>query len=216
MDKLIRVIVADDHQLFRDGLKMLLETTPDTELVGEASSGEAVVAQAGELKPDVILMDLQMPGVNGIDATQRITQDEPGINILILTMFDDDQSVFAAMKAGARGYVLKGVKHDEMLRAIRAVASGEAIFSPGIAQRMMSFFASVRPADTSRSFPDLTVREREVLDLLARDYTNAEIADELVITPKTVRNHVSNILSKLQVADRREAGTLARDAGMGA
>jgi DNA-binding NarL/FixJ family response regulator len=213
---MIQTIIADDHQLFRDGLKALLDSTPDTEVIGEASSGEGAIALANKLSPDVILMDLQMPGVNGIEATQRITMDNPQINILILTMFDDDQSVFAALRAGARGYVLKGVKHDEMLRAVRAAASGEAIFSPGIAQRMMSFFANVRPADSSRAFPDLTVREREILDLLARDYSNADIAGELVISPKTVRNHVSNILNKLQVADRREAGSVARDAGLGA
>ncbi|MFN2189916.1 MAG: response regulator [Candidatus Promineifilaceae bacterium] len=211
----IKTLVADDHQLFRDGIKALLQSAPDTELVGEASSGEEVISLAARLKPDVILMDLQMPGVNGIEATQRIIERNPNINILILTMFDDDQSVFAAIRAGARGYVLKGVKHDEMLRAIRAVASGEAIFSPDIAQRMMSFFANVRPAEASKAFPELTLREREILELLARDYSNAEIAAELVISPKTVRNHVSNILGKLQVADRREAGTIARDAGFG-
>lgn len=212
---MIHTIVADDHQLFRDGLKALLESTPDTDVVGEASSGEEAVLLASRLKPDVILMDLQMPGVNGIEATQRIVSENPAINILILTMFDDDQSVFAALRAGARGYILKGVKHDEMLRAVRAVASGEAIFSPDIAQRMMTFFAEVQPVDSSRAFPDLKIREREVLDLLARDYKNADIADELIISPKTVRNHVSNILSKLQVADRREAGSIARDAGLG-
>jgi len=212
----IQTLVADDHQLFRDGIKALLQSTPDTDVVGEASSGEEAILQAAKLKPDVILMDLQMPGINGIEATQRIVERDPSINILILTMFDDDQSVFAALRAGARGYVLKGVKHDEMLRAIRAVASGEAIFSPGIAKRMMTFFDNVRPADSSKAFPDLTVREREVLGLLARDYSNADIAGELFISPKTVRNHVSNILSKMQVADRREAGSLARDAGLGA
>jgi DNA-binding NarL/FixJ family response regulator len=211
----IRILIADDHQLFRDGVKALLRSAPDTELVGEATTGEEAVGQAAEVQPDLVLMDVQMPDFNGIEATRQIIEADGQVKILMLTMFDDDQSIFAAMRAGARGYVLKGAKHDEMLRAIRAVASGEAIFSPGIAERMIAFFQNMRPEKKSGAFPELTEREREVLVLIAQDYKNADIAAELVISPKTARNHVSNILSKLQVADRAEAAERAREAGLG-
>lgn len=212
---MIRIVIADDHQIFRDGLKGLLEAASDTEVVGEAETGAEAVELADEQRPDLILMDLQMPDVNGIEATRRIMSAHSDINILMLTMFDDDHSVFAAMRAGARGYVLKGAKREKMLRAVRAVAGGEAIFSPGIAARMIDFFAPDRSATSAQPFPELTDREREVLALLARDYKNADIARELVIAPKTARNYVSNILSKLQAADRIEAGQRARDAGLG-
>jgi DNA-binding NarL/FixJ family response regulator len=211
----IRILIADDHQLFRDGVKALLRSAPDTELVGEATTGDEAVGLAAEVQPDLLLMDVQMPDLNGIDATRRIVETDGQVKILMLTMFDDDQSVFAAMRAGARGYVLKGAKHDEMLRAIRAVASGEAIFSPGIAERMIAFFQNMRPEKKSEAFPELTEREREVLALIAQEYKNADIAAELVISPKTARNHVSNILSKLQVAGRAEAAERAREAGLG-
>jgi DNA-binding NarL/FixJ family response regulator len=215
MDK-IRILIADDHPLFRDGLKVLLAASDDLELSAEAESGEAAVRLASEHKPDLILMDVNMPGINGIEATRQIIAALPGANILMLTMFDDDHSVFAAIRAGARGYILKGAKRDEMLRAIQAAASGEAIFSPAIAARMMDFFANFRPAQLpENAFPELTEREREILTLLARDYKNAEIAEELVLSPKTVRNHVSNILNKLQLADRTEAARRARNAGLG-
>jgi DNA-binding NarL/FixJ family response regulator len=189
--------------------------SPDTEIVGEATTGEEAVRLAAEVQPDLILMDVQMPELNGIEATRRIVEADGQVKILMLTMFDDDQSIFAAMRVGARGYVLKGAKHDEMLRAIRAVASGEAIFSPGVAERMIAFFHNMRPEKKSGAFPELTEREREVLALIAQDYKNAEIAAELVISPKTARNHVSNILSKLQVADRAEAAERGRQAGLG-
>lgn len=215
MTEKIRILIADDHQLFRDGVKALLRSAPDTEIVGEATTGEEAVSLAAEARPDLILMDVQMPDLNGIEATRRIVETDRQIRILMLTMFDDDQSIFAAMRAGARGYVLKGAKHDEMLRAIRAVASGEAIFSPGIAERMITFFHTMRPEVKSEAFPELTEREREVLALIAQDYKNADIAAELVISPKTARNHVSNILNKLQVADRAEAAERAREAGLG-
>jgi DNA-binding NarL/FixJ family response regulator len=211
----MRILIADDHQIFRDGLRALLGSIPEAELVDEATTGQEAVEIAGRLEPDVVLMDVQMPGMNGIEATRRIVQAQPHINVLMLTMFEDDHSVFAAMRAGARGYVLKGVKHAEMLRAIEAVASGEAIFSPSIAARMMSYFTGARTVRPSQSFPELSEREREVLNLLAQEYKNAEIAAELVISSKTVRNHVSTILGKLQVADREEAAAKARDAGMG-
>ncbi len=215
MEEIKRILIADDHQLFRDGLKALLESTPDAQIVGEATNGEEATRLAAELRPDIILMDLQMPEMNGIEATRHIVRADPDVKVLMLTMFEDDHSVFAAMRAGARGYVLKGAKHDEMLRAIQAVASGEAIFSPGIAGRMMDFVTNLRPSAPSQAFPELSEREREVLALIAQEYRNADIADKLVISPKTARNHVSNILSKLQVADRAEAAARARDAGLG-
>jgi DNA-binding NarL/FixJ family response regulator len=211
----MRILIADDHQIFRDGLNALLLSIPEAEIVGEATTGEEAIDLAEKFKPDIVLMDVQMPGMNGIEATRQIAQRLPDIKVLMLTMFEDDHSVFAAMRAGARGYILKGVKHAEMLRAIEAVDSGEAIFSPSIASRMMSFFTNLRPSQPSQAFPELSDREREVLDLIARDFKNAEIAASLVISPKTVRNHVSSILSKLQVADRVEAAARARDAGMG-
>jgi DNA-binding NarL/FixJ family response regulator len=159
-------------------------------------------------------MDLNMPGINGIEATRRILATNPHIHILVLTMFDDDDSVFAAMRAGARGYLLKGAEGDETVRAIYAVSSGEAIFSPSIARRLMQYFGAPRPTAPPQAFPDLTEREREILTLMAQGYTNMAIAEQLVLSPKTVRNHVSNIFSKLQVADRVEAIIRARDAGL--
>ena len=211
----LRVLIADDHLLFRDGLRVLLASAPDTELVGEAATGEEATALADSLQPDVVLMDLQMPGLNGVEATRRIVQQSPHIRVLVVTMFEDDSSVLAAMRAGARGYLLKGATHAEMARAIRAVGEGEAIFSPAIAARLMEFFASVRPAAMPQVFPELSDREREILDLIARGHKNPEIAARLVLSPKTVRNHVTNILSKLQVADRAEAIIRAREAGLG-
>jgi DNA-binding NarL/FixJ family response regulator len=215
MDDPIRILIADDHQIFRDGLKMLLETEPGFQLVGEAETGIEAVRLASELKPDVILMDLQMPGTDGIEAVRQIMADRPEIKILMLTMFDDDHSVFAAMRAGARGYVLKGMRRNEMLRAIWSISEGEAIFSPGIASRMIDFFSKLQPPSAAGLFPELTVREREVLALLARDYKNSDIAQELVLSVKTVRNHVSSILTKLQASSRAEAARRARDAGLG-
>lgn len=209
-----QILIADDHQIFRDGMKMLLETTADARVVGEAETGTEAVQMAAKLKPDVILMDLQMPELDGIEATRQIISIQPESKILILTMFDDDQSVFAAMRAGARGYILKGVKRNMMLRAIYAVAGGEAIFSPSIAARMMDYFIQLKPPANPNLFPELSEREREILTLLARDYKNSEIAEELVISPKTVRNHVSNILSKLQAGSRTEAARQAREAGI--
>ncbi len=214
MDRL-RILIADDHLLFRDGLRALLATAADTELVGEAATGEEAGTLAAELQPDVVVMDLQMPNVNGIEATRRIVQASPHVGVLVVTMFEDDWSVFAAMRAGARGYLLKGAKYDEMLRAIRAVGGGEAIFSPAIAVRLMDYFANIRPATLPQVFPELSNREREVLALIAQGQRNDDIATQLFLSPKTVRNHVSNILSKLQVADRAQAIIRAREAGLG-
>jgi DNA-binding NarL/FixJ family response regulator len=210
----IRVLTADDHTLFRDGLRALLASATDMELTGEAETGEAAVQWVAELQPDVVLMDVQMPGLNGIEATRRIVQMSPHVGVLMLTMFDDETSVFAAMRAGARGYILKGATHAEMLRAIRAIANGEAIFSPAIAARLITFFGQLRPVAAPPLFPELSEREREILACLAQGMANAEIAQHFVLSPKTVRNHVSNILSKLQVADRAEAILRAREAGL--
>jgi DNA-binding NarL/FixJ family response regulator len=215
MTDTLRVQVADDHVMFRDGLRTLLASTPDAQLVGEAATGEEAIRLANSLQPDVVLMDLQMPDLNGIEATRRIVNDSPHIRVLVVTMFEDDSSVVAAMRAGARGYLLKGATHTEMARAIRAVGEGEAIFSPAIAARLMEFFASFQPATLPQVFPELSDREREVLNLIAQGHKNPDIAARLVLSPKTVRNHVTNILSKLQVTDRSEAIVRAREAGLG-
>ena len=215
MNDTLRVLVADDHLIFRDGLRALLSSVPDAELVGEAATGEEAVELASSLQPDLVLMDLQMPDLNGIEATRRILRDSPHIRVLVVTMFEDDSSVLAAMRAGARGFLLKGATHSEMARAIRAVGEGEVIFSPAIAARLMEYFASFRPAAMPQVFPELSDREREVLDLIAQGHKNPDIAMRLVLSPKTVRNHVTNILSKLQVADRSEAMIRAREAGLG-
>ena len=209
------VLIADDHPLFRDGLRALLASAPGVELVGEATNGEEAVSLAADLQPDVVVMDVQMPGMGGIEATRRIVRDGPHIRILVVTMFEDDGTVFQAMRAGARGYVLKGANYAEMLRAIRAVGTGEAIFSPKIAVRLMDFFSSIRPTTLPQAFPQLSDREREILDLIAQGHKNTDIARRLFLSPKTVRNHVSNILHKLQVTDRTEAIIRAREAGLG-
>lgn len=211
---MIQVLVAEDSTAFRDGLRDLLRAAPDLTLMGEAVNGLEAVEQAKRLQPDVILMDLHMPDLNGIEATRRVLRTSPHIAILVLTMYDDDESVFAAMRAGARGYLLKGALKNEIQRAIRGVAAGEAIFGPAVAQRMTTYFSQMPPAAAS-AFPELTDREQEILQLIAQHRTNQEIAQQLQISPKTVRNHVSNIFAKLQVADRAEAILRARDAGLG-
>jgi DNA-binding NarL/FixJ family response regulator len=211
----LRVLIADDHPLFRSGMGALLAADPDTEVAGEATTGDEAIALAAVLQPDMILMDIQMPGVSGIEATRRIVHTSPHIRILIVTMFEDDHSVFTAMRAGARGYVLKGARPEEMLRAIQAVGSGEAIFSPAIATRMLDFFGNLQPAAFPQALPELTEREREILDLIAQGQSNASIAKRLVLSPKTISNYVSNIFSKLQVADRAQAMLRAREAGLG-
>lgn len=211
----IRILLADDHTLFRVGMRSLLQSIEEVEIVGEAATGEETIKMAAELQPDVILMDIQMPDVNGIEATRQILRTSPHIGIIMLTMFKDDESVFMAMRAGARGYVLKGADQDVMLRAIRGVANGESLFSPEIAKRLIHFFSALQPSAPEEVFPELTAREREVLTLVAQGNNNADIAQTLGITMKTVRNHVSNIFSKLQVADRTQAVIRARDAGLG-
>ena len=210
----IRILIADDHPVFRFGLRVLLQGEPDMEVVGEATTGREAVDMARELQPNVVLMDLNMPELNGIEATRSIRSVNPDIAVLVITMFDDD-TVFVAMRAGARGYLLKGAEGEETLRAVRAVASGEAIFSPAIADRMIRYFAHAPVQPSQIAFPELTEREREVLTLIAQGLTNRAIAARLVLSEKTVRNHVSNIFAKLQVADRAEAIIRARNAGLG-
>ena len=208
----IRILVADDHPVFRFGLRALLNAMPDTEVVGEASAGEEVIALASSVQPDVILMDINMPGVNGIEATRRIRETNLDIRILIVTMLEDD-SVFAAMRAGARGYVLKSASPAEVERAVRAVAAGDVLVASGVAERMLGFVTGARSAATP--FPELTEREREVLDLVARGLDNLAVARRLSLSDKTVRNHLSTILAKLRVADRSQAIVRAREAGLG-
>jgi DNA-binding NarL/FixJ family response regulator len=210
----LRVLIADDHPLFRHGIREFLNLTTEIHVVGEATSGEEAITQAEALQPDVILMDVNMPGVNGIEATRRILHDSPHIRILVVTMFEDDGTVFAAMRAGGRGYILKDAEKENILRAIQAVANGEAIFSPTIATRLIDFFATQASTLPKEIFPSLTEREREILQLIARGQSNADIARELSLSSKTVYNYVSNILSKLQVADRAQAIIRAREAGL--
>ena len=213
----LRVVVVDDHPLYREGLVVAMSAMPGVDVVGEAADGEQAVERVAELRPDVVVMDLHMPVLNGIDATRRITTEHPATAVLVLTMLEGDDSVFAAMRAGARGYLLKGADRAEIARALTGVAHGEVVFSAGIASRVLSFFAAGPGAAAAalEPFPGLTEREREVLDLVARGLTNAEIARRLVVSDKTVRNHVSNVFAKLQVAGRAEAVARARDAGLG-
>lgn len=217
----IRLMIVDDHMLFREGLKALLATTEDIQVVGEASDGETALENDRALQPDVILMDIHMPGSGGIEATRKILEQNPHAGVIMVTMLEDDASVFAAMRAGARGYVLKGANPQEMLSAIRAVAKGQALFGPAVAARMVRFFqetaaiqgeAFQKPAtEDSQDLPEqLSDRESEILALIAEGYNNKEIAQRLVLSPNTVRNHITNIFAKLQVADRAQAIRLAR------
>jgi DNA-binding NarL/FixJ family response regulator len=213
----LRVVVVDDHPLYREGLVTAMAAMPGVEVVGEAEDGEQAVALAAELVPDIVVMDLHMPRLNGIDATRRISAAQPSVAVLVLTMLEGDDSVFAAVRAGARGYLLKGAGRAEIARALDGVGHGEVVFSSGIASRVLAFFAAGPGASGTAldPFPGLTEREREILDLVARGLTNAEIARRLVVSDKTVRNHVSNVFAKLQVAGRAEAVARARDAGLG-
>ncbi|MBA2720641.1 MAG: response regulator transcription factor [Chloroflexi bacterium] len=210
----IRVLIADDHPVFRDGLRGLVERSSDLLLAGEATTGVEAVALAASTNPAIVLMDIRMPEMTGIEATRRILERDPAVGILILTMSEDDESLFAAMRAGARGYLPKDADSDDLLVAIRAAALGEAIFGPSIARRMMAFFAA-GPGATASPFPELTERELEILELIAAGRSNGEIAERLAIAAKTVRNHVANVFNKLQVADRSQAIVRAREAGLG-
>jgi DNA-binding NarL/FixJ family response regulator len=209
----IRVVLVDDHPVVLGGLRALLESLPDFDVVGTATDGEAGVREVVLARPDVVLMDIRMPGIDGLEATRRIRESANGVAVLVLTMFDDDDTVFGAMRAGAQGYLLKGADQAEIDRAIRAVVAGEAIFSPGVAQRVLGYFAA--PPPVADPFPDLTAREREVLDLMAAGERNQVIADRLFLSPKTVANHISSIFVKLAVADRSAAIVRARRGGLG-
>jgi len=215
----IKVLIADDHVFYREGVRALLSNVPEIDVIGEANNGEEAIALTKDLRPDVILMDLKMPGMNGIDATRRIHEIHPNVGVLVITMFDDDDSVFAAMRAGAHGYLLKDADKEEVVRAIVAVERGEAIFSPAIAQRMMQYFSAPSASSNRKNQPDefakLTDRELEILDLIARGNNNLVIATKVSLSIKTVQNYVSSILTKLQVADRAQAIVRAREAGLG-
>jgi DNA-binding NarL/FixJ family response regulator len=221
----IRLFIVDDHTLFREGIKALLSTTSDIEVVGEASDGTGVLQQVSDLRPHVVLMDINMPRLNGIEATRMIHQLDARVGVIMLTMLEDDASVFAAMRAGARGYLLKGANPQEMLEVIRAVADGQALFGPGIAVRITRFFqemnAAAAPAPGTSQVPEdemldeLSDREREVLEWIAAGYNNSEIARKLVISPHTVRNHITSIFSKMQAADRAKLIIMAKKAGLG-
>jgi DNA-binding NarL/FixJ family response regulator len=208
----VRVLIADDHPLFREGLRALIADAADTEVAGVAADGAEAVTLALAERPDVVLMDLRMPGLNGVDATRQLTDALPETAVLVLTMVEEDASVFAAMRAGARGYVLKGAGPETIMRSIQAVAAGDAIFGAGVAARLSQFFDGPR----TNAFPDLTAREREILTMIATGASNKTIALRLGLTEKTVRNNVSNVFAKLHVADRAAAVARARDAGLGA
>lgn len=212
--KRIRILIADDHQLFREGLRALLSTQPEFDVVGEAASGEEAIIQANDLQPDVILMDIQMPSLNGIEAIRRIHNTNPHIRVIVVTVFEEDDSVFAAMRAGARGYISKGADQLEIFKVIRAVANGESLFGPKVTEWLTNFFSAPNQAASREIFSELTAREHEVLTLIAQGFTNAEIARRLFLSSKTVRNHISNIFSKLQVANRAHAIVRAREAGL--
>ena len=215
MSEPVRLLIADDHPVYRDGLRLLLGDREGIEVVGTATTGGEAVSLAASTDPDVVIMDLRMPDLNGIEATRQIVRTSPRVGVLVLTMYEDDESVFAAMLAGARGYLLKGADEEEILHAVRAVARGEAIFGAALATRIAAYFAAPPTSPAPGTFPTLTAREREVLTLVAQGMSNTAIAGRLFLGHKTVRNHVSNIFAKLQVADRAEAIIRARRVGLG-
>jgi DNA-binding NarL/FixJ family response regulator len=210
----LRVLLADDHPVVRQGLRALLATIQGFEVVGEAADGESAVREAHLLRPDVVLMDVRMPGIGGVEATRQIRARTPEVAVLVLTMFDDDATVFTAMQAGARGYLLKGAEQDDIVGAIRAVVAGQAIFGPGIATRVLDFF-SAPPVGRVDAFPQLTARELDILKLLADGRRTAAIAETLFLSPKTVSNNLTNIFAKLEVSDRASAIIRAREGGLG-
>ena len=215
MEREIRVLIADDHAIVREGLRAVVGSEPDMRVVGEAKTGREAIELSAARRPDIVLMDIQMPAMNGIEATRRVLDANPDVGVVVLTMFEDDDSVFSAMRAGARGYVLKGAPPAEILKVVRAVAGGEAHFGPEIARRLTSFFSDPRPTSPEIVFPELTEREREILGFIAKGHSNATIAARLFVSPHTVRNHITHIFAKLQVRDRAQAMLRAREAGLG-
>jgi DNA-binding NarL/FixJ family response regulator len=213
----IRVVLADDHPVYREGLAALLGSTAGVEVVGVAADGQEAVAVTRETQPDVVVMDVSRPGLGGIEATRQVTTDSPHVRVLVLTLSEDDSTVFAAMQAGAMGYLLKGANQADIVRAVTAVAHGEVLFGPAMARQVADYFAAAAASGGALAavFPELTAREREILDLVAEGRSNAQIASALFLSPKTVRNNVSNIFAKLHVADRAEAIVRAREAGLG-
>ncbi len=210
----VRIVLADDHPVVRGGLRALIGTLDGLEVVGEAADGETAIREVQLLRPDVVLMDVRMPGLGGVEATRRIRQTTPDTAVLMLTMYDDDATVLTAMQAGARGYLLKGAEQNEIVSAVHAVVAGQVIFGPGIASRVLDYFAAP-PLATAEPFPQLTTREREILDLLAAGRRTAAIAERLFLSPKTVSNHLTSVFAKLEVADRTEAIIRAREGGLG-
>jgi DNA-binding NarL/FixJ family response regulator len=209
-----RVLIADDHPIVVEGLRAVLSTLPDMTLVSAVATGREAIRVATAEHPDVVVMDLRMPDVTGIEATRQILARHPDVAVLVLTMYDDDEWLFAAVRAGARGYLVKGVPNDAIVRALRSVAAGEAVFGPTVAQRVLDYFTTGAPA-AEEPLPELSDREREILTLLAAGHGTNDIARRLYLSPKTVRNHVSGILHKLHVTDRAQAIVLAREAGLG-
>ncbi|GLH95604.1 response regulator transcription factor [Phytohabitans aurantiacus] len=211
----VRVVLADDHPMFRYGLTAALASAAEVEIVGEAADGQELLAVVDQTRPDVVLTDLTMPGMSGAAATKQLLARYPQLGVLVVTMHEDDESLLDAMRAGARGYLLKGADRADIVRAIVAVARGEAVYGPAVARRIADFFTRTQREYVAQAFPELTVREREVLDLLAAGSRNQDIARRLFLSEKTVRNHVSAIRTKLQVRDRAAAVAKARDAGLG-
>jgi DNA-binding NarL/FixJ family response regulator len=207
----LRVLVCDDHPVYRQGLRLLLAEFDGIEVIGEAADGEQAVALTSQLHPDVVVMDLHLPGISGVEATQRLLAARPEVGVLVLTMFEDDTSLIAALRAGARGYLVKGADHQQVLRAIHAVACGEVLLGAAVSAQLT---AAVSGERGPRPFPELTPREYEILGLVAEGLANHQIASRLYLSPKTVHNYVSNILQKLRVNSRSEAIVRARDAGI--
>lgn len=207
----VRVIIADDHPIVREGLRAVLTSLPDFELVATAGTGDDAVAAADTHHPDVVVMDLHMPDLDGVQATRQLLAAHPNVVVLILTMYDDDEMLREALKAGARGYLLKGASYSELAQALRSIVAGGAVFGTGMADHVLDRLAG---RATTRPFPQLTPRELEVLTLLAKGSGNQDIARQLYLSPKTVRNHVANVLSKLGVPDRAQAIATAREAGL--